>query len=109
MSRPLITKLLNRREIESDVRDNGREMSERKTWLGRRGLCVVLVSFPGASALISRLLFCSVAAHGAHCLGHMKSISRSQRGTPFSSLYLHRGYQNSAFKLHTVRRPINGA
>lgn len=82
ISRPLITELLNRREIESDVRDNGREMSERKTWLGVRGLRVVPVSFPGGSALISRLLVCSGAAHGAHSFGHMKSISRSLRGTP---------------------------
>lgn len=38
--------------------------------------------FSWPARIHSRLLCCSVAARGASCFGHTKSISRSQRGAP---------------------------
>lgn len=64
-----------------DMHDNRREMSG-----GNVDLAQTLRYYHYFSRRVcarSRLLCCSVAAQGASCLGHMKSIRRSLRGTLF--------------------------
>ena len=79
-------KLRNKREIWCNIRDKRRDMSGGNVVFPHRcGLSVIIRTFFFFSRRVrarSRLLCCSVAARGASCLGHMKSISRSQRGAP---------------------------
>lgn len=71
-------------------------------------LSVIISTSPDEPVRL-RLLCCSVAARGASCLGHMKSISRSQRGAParvFIGTEVTKTLLVLALKLHTAHGAI---